>query len=59
MAEIIGYEPSLLKKFTCRNCTAIVQYKPSEVQKTSRTDEGRPIEGLICPSCGKFHRTNP
>lgn len=59
MAEIIGYEPKLLEKITCRNCTAIVQYKPSEVQMTNRTDEGRRIEGLNCPGCGEFLRTNP
>lgn len=58
MATILGYDSKLNKQFTCYYCTAIVEYKPNEVVKTDRTDEGRRIEGLNCPSCGEFHRTN-
>lgn len=59
MATVVGYDTSLLKRFTCHHCTAIVEYKPSEVQTTDRTDEGCRILGLYCPECALFHRTNP
>lgn len=59
MATVIGYDEKLYKKFTCLNCTAIVQYKPCEEKYTNRTDEGTKIKGLSCPECGEFHRTNP
>lgn len=64
MAKIIGYEEKVFKKFTCSECGAIVQYTPNEVRAKLygcgeiATDEGRVIKGLICPSCGEFHRTN-
>ena len=50
MAKVIGFCESILKKFTCRNCGAIVQYAPSEDQVTDRTDEGTQIKGLHCPN---------
>jgi RNase P subunit RPR2 len=59
MATVIGHDERLMKKFSCRECTAIVQYAPKEDQYTDRTDEGTKIRGLNCPECGTFHRTNP
>lgn len=59
MAKVIGFAKQLLKKFTCYNCTAIVEYSPREEEYTNLTDEGTKIKGLNCPNCGKFHRTNP
>ena len=59
MVKIIGFDESVYKKFTCRECGAIVQYTPSEDKFTDRTDEGTRIKGLSCPACGSFHRTNP
>lgn len=59
MAKVIGFDESLLKKFTCRACTAIVQYVPQEDRYTDQTDEGTKIRGLNCPNCNTFHRTNP
>jgi hypothetical protein len=47
MATVIEYETKLLKRFTCYHCTAIVEYKPSEVKVTDRTDEGCRILGLF------------
>lgn len=64
MAKIIGYDEKILKKFTCSECGAIVQYAPNEVVPKLNgfgeiaTDEGRVIKGLTCPSCGEFYRTN-
>ena len=59
MATVIGEDKSLYKQFTCRNCAAIVQYRPCEDVYTGSTDEGTKIKGLDCPRCGAFHRTNP
>jgi len=59
MAEVIGFDKTKYKKFTCRECGAIVQYKPLEDKYTDRTDEGTTIKGLNCPNCQTFHRTNP
>lgn len=58
MATVVGYEPNLLKRFTCHNCTAIVEYKPSEVIHNGQTDEGTWVQGLYCPECDTWHRTN-
>ena len=64
MAKILGFDQRLNKKFTCHNCTAIVEYAPSEVVNLicpdgrPATDEGCRIVGLKCPNCGEFHRTN-
>lgn len=59
MANVIGYDTKVCKQFTCRDCGAIVEYKPNETQYTGNTDEGTKIKGLNCPACGSFHRTNP
>ena len=59
MATVVGYDERLKKRFTCRMCAAIVEYLPTEEVETSDTDEGVRIRGLVCPGCGKFHRTNP
>lgn len=62
MAKVIGYDEKVFKRFTCRDCGAIVEYAPREVGwKTYddgcvATDEGAKIAGLKCPGCGEFHR---
>lgn len=64
MAKVIGFDPKLNKKFTCYDCTAIVEYPPNEETQLiwddgrPATDEGCKIYGLKCPNCGSFHRTN-
>jgi RNase P subunit RPR2 len=59
MAKVIGFDETKYKKFTCRECAAIVQYAPNEYKYTDRTDEGVKIKGLNCPNCQHFNRTNP
>ncbi len=59
MAKVIGFDEKVMKQFTCRECSAIVQYAPNEDKFTDQTDEGCKIKGLNCPNCGQFHRTNP
>lgn len=58
MAKVVGYDETKYKRFTCYECAAIVEYKPNEVIRTERTDEGVRIFGLYCPGCGAWHRTN-
>lgn len=58
MAKVIGYDEKLNKRFTCGQCTAIVEYAPYEDKSTDRKDEGTTISGLNCPNCNTFHRTN-
>lgn len=63
MAKVIGYEPKVMRKCTCRECAAIVEYAPNEEvwelmeNGQFRTDEGSKIAGLKCPGCGEFIRT--
>lgn len=59
VAKAIGFDPKVMKHFTCYRCGAIVEYAPNEEQATDRRDEGTLIYGLYCPNCGNFHRTNP
>lgn len=59
MAKVIGFEESSYKKFVCYHCCAIIQYAPNETYYPGSTDEGTKIEGLKCPNCGDFVRTNP
>lgn len=62
MAKVLGYEPKLMRKCTCRECCAIVEYAPNEevwlTYEDGRvaTDEGSKIPGLKCPGCGQFIR---
>lgn len=59
MAKVVGFDEKVMKRFTCSECGAIVEYAPTEDKFTNRTDEGAKIKGLHCPNCGNFHRTNP
>jgi hypothetical protein len=59
MAKVVGYDTKLNKRVTCSNCTAIIEYKPCEVQDAGYKDEGCNVEGVVCPECRGFCRTNP
>ena len=59
MAKVIGFDESVMNRFTCYQCGAIVLYAPIDDDYTDQTDEGQKIRGLDCPNCGTFHRTNP
>lgn len=58
MAKVIGFAQQLLKKITCYNCCAIIEYEPREVQWNGHTDEGCKIMIVRCPNCGNEIRTN-
>ena len=57
--RVIGRSSAVVKKCTCYNCGAIIEYLPKHVRNTDRKDEGTTIRGLPCPECGDFIRTNP
>jgi len=59
MAKVIGFDPKIIKTFTCRHCGAIVEYEPREDKWTNEKCDDTNIRGLACPNCGEFHRTNP
>ena len=57
MARVVGVDPAVLKKITCRGCGAINEYSPNEVRVLwSGTDYGGGSDGakgFNCAGCGK------
>lgn len=56
MPAVVGYDETLKKRCTCKNCTAIVEYLAREVQSRSYRDYGGfsdTYHYIECPSCGK------
>jgi len=54
MATVIGYDDSGKKRCTCQACTAIVEYKPNEVQRRDGYDYSGGPDGeeyIRCPDC--------
>ena len=53
MATVIGYDQSLKKKCTCRQCSAIIEYVQNEVQNMRVSCMGDiDIEYyIVCPNC--------
>ncbi len=57
MAKVIGRDERAVKRITCRNCAAIVEYTPSEVRNLwSGTDWG--ADGFNCPNCNQEIHTD-
>jgi len=57
MPKIVGQDPSVVKRATCRECGAINEYKPNEVRTLWKSidygggsDVGR---GFNCAQCDK------
>ena len=55
MIKVIGNAPKVAKQATCRNCGAILEYMPCDVQEVTARD----ISGcadidyyIVCPKCG-------
>lgn len=59
MAKVVGFEEKLYKRYTCRDCCAIIECAPNEIYWNEQTDEGSKIMVVDCPNCGKQIRTNP
>lgn len=56
MPKVLGFDASMAKKCTCKNCTAIVEYIPSERKMKSIMDYGGFTDSyyvIVCPGCGK------
>lgn len=58
MPEVVGFCRSVLRRFTCYECGAIVEYRPREAYWNGQTDEEIKILGLYCPNCGVWHCIN-
>ena len=54
--NIVGKDPSVVKRVTCRNCGSILEYTPVDEKKDYSSDYtgGRDTYSYIsCPCCGK------
>jgi hypothetical protein len=55
MPTVIGYDDSVKLRCTCRNCSAIIEYVPKDVQEKLEHDYGGGsdlVYYMTCPSCG-------
>lgn len=54
MATVVGWDKSVTKKCTCRNCGAIVEYLKAEIQEYHGKDYSGGPDGrtwIVCPNC--------
>ena len=54
MATVIGKEPNLIRRTTCRECASIIEYVKSETTTRWVSDYGggsEQIRELKCPAC--------
>jgi hypothetical protein len=62
MAKVIGRDERAVKRITCRNCAAIVEYTPSEVRNLWRGKDysgcSYGADGFNCPNCNQEIHTN-
>ena len=60
--KVVGRDQDVVKKITCRNCAAVLEYTPSDVRNLwSGTDYGGGpdgADGFNCPNCGKQVHTH-
>ena len=56
MIKVIGKDPNVTKKATCRHCSSILEYLPIDVIEESRADYGGGSDiykWIECPVCDK------
>jgi DNA-directed RNA polymerase subunit RPC12/RpoP len=57
MPKVVGQDPSVVKRVTCKHCGAINEYLPNEVRELYRgrdiTGCGEGHDGFNCANCGK------
>jgi RNase P subunit RPR2 len=56
MVNIVGKDPQAVKRATCRNCSAILEYVPAEVKSYHGKDYSGGADGkewIDCPQCQK------
>lgn len=54
MAKVVGRDDTAVKRVTCRECAAIVEYTQREVKSVHGTDIGGGPDGMEwvdCPNC--------
>lgn len=54
MVKVVGIDESAIKRVTCKNCAALLEYTPSEVQTKSVSDYSGSsdiVAFLRCPKC--------
>lgn len=54
MVQVVGKDSTVVKRITCRNCSSILEYVPSEVQTQVSEDYGGGTDVLKyinCPCC--------
>ena len=54
MIRIVGDDPQAVKRCTCRNCAAIVEYTPNETKTEVHRDYGGGSDTFTfiqCPRC--------
>ena len=55
MVQVVGKDQTLIKRITCRHCTSILEYIPSEVRSRTVRDYGGgsdELREITCPGCG-------
>jgi len=54
MVKVVGEDPAQIKRITCRNCAAILEYTQSEVDSKIVRDYGGGTDTyhfITCPKC--------
>lgn len=54
MVKVVGEAPEAVKKATCRNCAAKLEYTQSEVKRREGVDYSGGSDGqewIVCPRC--------
>jgi hypothetical protein len=55
MASVVGTDPSVQRRATCRSCAAIVEYSQNETREVTTRDYAGDTDvhrELTCPRCG-------
>lgn len=55
MPKVVGFDPKLVKRCTCKSCSAIIEYTDNEVCRWVHYDYGGGsdyVYEIICPNCG-------
>lgn len=56
MATIIGKDPAVFRRCTCKNCASIVEFLPGEIQHRTVFDYGGGkdmVYFITCPGCAQ------
>lgn len=56
MVQIVGKDPTAIKRVTCRKCSSILEYTLSEVQEYTSYDYGGGsdiVRYVSCPCCSQ------